>query len=202
MKITVSSQPFPKPVLRQDDRKAKGLIWVVSVVIFLVIASLSRIRVDVNLGFDPHVFALVNAIVNTCVAVLLIAGFFAVRSGKFLLHKNLMITAIVFSIIFLLSYIAHHLLTGDTKFGDLNHDGMLNADEKAAAGSERYFYYVLLLTHIPLAAVILPFILFTAYRSLSGNFAAHVKLARITWPVWLYVAISGVVIFLMIKKYY
>lgn len=201
-KTSMTSPDYPKPMLKKDDRKAKSVIWVVSVIIFLVIASLSRIRIDADPRFDPHLFALVNALVNTCVAFLLCAGLIAVRNGKFRLHKKLMMTAIVFSIIFLLSYIAHHLLTGDTRYGDLNHDGILSPDEKAAAGGVRYLYYILLLTHIPLAAVILPFILFTAYRSLSGNFTAHVKLARITWPVWLYVAISGVVIFLMIRKYY
>lgn len=152
--------------------------------------------------FDPHVFAIVNAVVNTVVTILLIAALIAVKKGNYFLHKRIMIAAILLSVIFLLSYIAHHLLTGDTRFGDINHDGILSESEKQQAGGLRYFYYILLLTHIPLAAVILPFILFTSYRSLSGNYAAHKKLARITWPVWLYVAITGVVIYFLISPYY
>jgi putative membrane protein len=94
------------------------------------------------------------------------------------------------------------LLSGETKFGDLNHDGILSLDEKILAGSLRYVYYFILITHIPLAGIILPFILFTAYRALTGDYQKHKKLARITWPIWLYVAISGVVVYLLISPYY
>ena len=78
----------------------------------------------------------------------------------------------------------------------------MNEAEKAAAGSKRIFYYIILGTHIPLAGLILPFILFSAYRALIGEYAAHKKLARITWPVWLYVALSGVVVYVMIREFY
>ena len=113
-----------------------------------------------------------------------------------------MITAILFSVLFLLSYIAHHLLAGDTKFGDIDHNGVLSDGEVSAAGNVRYLYYALLLTHIPLAAIILPMILFTAYRALTGEYANHMKLARITWPGWFYVAVSGVIVYWMIAPYY
>ena len=106
------------------------------------------------------------------------------------------------SVLFLLSYIAHHLLAGETKFGDLDHNGILSDDEKLQVGSVRMIYYVLLLTHIPLAAIILPFILFTAYRALTGEYEKHRKLTRITWPVWFYVAVSGVIVYWMIQPYY
>ena len=155
-----------------------------------------------HLGFDPHLFATVNAIINSTVAILLLLALWAVKNKKFILHKKLMLAAILLSVLFLISYVAHHLLSGETKFGDLNHDGILGSDEKFLAGDKRYFYYALLITHIPLAAIILPFILFTAYRSLSGDYIKHKKLARITWPIWLYVAVSGVVIYWMISPYY
>ena len=113
-----------------------------------------------------------------------------------------MLTAIILSVFFLVSYICHHLLAGETKFGDINHDGILSADEKLTAGSIRTIYYIILITHIPLAAIILPFILFTAYRSLIGEYEKHKKLARITWPIWFYVALTGVVVYLMISPYY
>ncbi len=106
------------------------------------------------------------------------------------------------SILFLVSYICHHLLAGETRFGDVNHDGIVSEIEKANAGSSRIIYYILLGTHIPLAGIILPFILFTAYRSLIGEYERHKKLARITWPLWLYVAVTGVVVYIMISGYY
>jgi putative membrane protein len=193
---------FPKPVLEKNDRHAKLLIWSVSILVFIGIAFLSGSKWDIKINFDPHIFATFNAIVNSCVAILLIAALIAVRSKNYVLHKRIMITAIILSVLFLISYVCHHLLSGGTKFGDLNHDGIVSLDEKNAAGSLRYVYYFILITHIPLAGIILPFILFTAYRALSGDYSKHKKLARITWPIWLYVAISGVAVYLLISPYY
>jgi putative membrane protein len=187
---------------KKDDKKARILIFSFSAIVFAAVVLLSRVKLNVNLGFDVHVFALVNAVINSCVAVLLIAALLAVKQGKFVLHKKLMLTAMVLSVLFLVSYICHHLLAGDTRFGDVNHDGLLSDDEKTAAGSTRMIYYIILGTHIPLAGIILPFILFSAYRALTGEFDKHKKLVRITWPVWFYVAITGVVVYWMIKPYY
>ena len=197
-----TGESFPKPILPQNDKKAKIFIWIVSIIVFLAIAALSRIKLDIKVGFDSHYFAAANALINACVSVLLVAGLLAVKGKKYTLHKNLMMGAIILSILFLISYVCHHLTTGDTKFGDVNGDGILSLDEKELVGNLRYFYYFILLTHIPLAGIILPFILFTAYRGLSGNYTKHKKLARITWPVWFYVAITGVVIYLMVSPYY
>lgn len=193
---------YPTPVLNRNDRTAKWLIWTVSIVVFAAVALLSKFKLQVNLPFNVHVFALVNAIVNSCVAILLIAALIAVKKSRFILHRNLMLCAIVLSVIFLLSYICHHLLAGETKFGDINHDGILSVDEKLAVGTTRIWYYIILATHIPLAAIILPFILFTAYRSLTGEYEKHKKLARITWPIWFYVAITGVLVYYFIHPYY
>lgn len=193
---------LPAPLLKQNDKTAKTVIWILSIVIFLVIASLSRIKLNIPVGFNTRYFALANAIFNSFVSVFLIAGIIAVRKSKFVLHKRLMIAAIVLSVLFLISYVCHHLTTMDTKFGDINGDGIVSADEKLAAGNMRYFYYFILLTHIPLAGIILPFILFTSYRALSGAYARHRKIARITFPLWLYVAITGVLIYFMISPYY
>jgi putative membrane protein len=193
---------LPEPIFKQNDRTAKILIWSVSILVFIGIAFLTKVKLPADVGFNPHVFAAINAIINSIVAILLVAALLAVKSQKYFLHKKLMIAAIILSIFFLISYVCHHLFTGDTKFGDLNHDGVLSADEKTLAGSARYVYYFILITHIPLAGIILPFILFTAYRALSGDYIRHKKLARITWPIWFYVAISGVIVFLMIRPYY
>lgn len=193
---------FPLPVLEKKDKKARLFIWLVSIVVFIGIAILSGIKLDIPLSFDPHIFATINAIINSCVAVLLVAALIAVKSKRYFLHKRIMIAAIILSVFFLISYVCHHLLSGETKFGDLNHDGIVSLDEKSLAGSLRYVYYFILITHIPLAGIILPFILFTAYRALSGDYEKHKKLARITWPVWFYVAVSGVLVYLLISPYY
>jgi putative membrane protein len=187
---------------KKNDVKAKWLIYVFSAVVFTAIVLLSRIKLNVNLGFDVHLFAKANAIINSCVAVLLVAALIMVKQRKYVLHRNLMMAAMVLSILFLVSYICHHLFAGETRFGDLNHDGVLDAAEKAAAGSSRIIYYILLGTHIPLAGIILPFILFSAYRGLTGEFDKHKKLVRITWPVWFYVAVTGVIVYWMISPYY
>jgi len=191
-----------QPSLVKNDKKAKLLIYILSFVVFAAVVFLSKYKLDVDLGFDVHVFAKANAIINSMVAVLLLAGLLTVKQKKYAVHKRIMLTAISLSVLFLLSYIAHHLLAGDTKYGDINHDGMVSVDEKALAGNLRMIYYFILITHIPLAAIILPFILFTAYRALIGEYDKHKKLVRITWPVWFYVAITGVVIYLMISPYY
>ncbi len=176
------------PTWKKNDKKANWLIIVFSAITFLVITALSRIQLKTDPGFDVHIFALINAILNSAVALLLVAALIAVKSGKYLLHKKLMLLALSLSVLFLISYICHHLLAGDTKFG--------------GTGGIKTFYYIILLTHIPLAGIILPFILYTAYRGLVGEYPRHKKLARITWPLWLYVAISGVLVYVMISPYY
>lgn len=175
-------------VWKKNDKKAKKLIILFSVIVFVAVTALSRIKVEVDLGFDLHLFAKANAIINGCVAVLLIAALIAVKSKKYLAHKRMMITAMVLSILFLVSYICHHLFTGNTVYG--------------GEGINKTIYYIILGTHIPLAGLILPFILFTAYRGLIGEWPQHRKLAKITWPIWLYVAITGVIVYLMISPYY
>lgn len=176
------------PILKKNDKLARPLIIIVSLVVFAVVATLDRLKLKIDVGFDVHIFALINAVINSCVSVLLIAAFIAVRQKKYVLHKNLMLVAIVLSVLFLVSYISHHLLGGETKFG--------------GEGSIRTIYFIILITHIFLAAIILPFILFTAYQSLTGEYAKHKKLARYTWPLWLYVSVTGVVVYLMISPYY
>ncbi len=191
-----------KPTLQKNDQKAKLLIWIVSIVVFVAVAFLAEVKFNIHLGFDVHLFAAANAVINSIVVFLLIAGLIAVKQKRYLLHKKIMLAAIIFSVLFLVSYICHHLFAGETKFGDINQDGILSADEKLKVGAVRYIYYFILFTHIPLAAIVLPFILFTAYRALIGEYEQHKKLTRITWPIWFYVAVTGVIVYLMIAPYY
>ena len=163
---------------------------------------LGRVQLKADLGFDVHIFAKANAVINSLVALSLLFALLAIKQGKQMLHRNIMLAAMVLSLLFLLSYICHHLFAGETRFGDINHDGTVDALEKAAVGNSRIIYYIILGTHIPLAGIILPFILFTAYRALTGDFARHKKLARITWPIWFYVAVTGVLVYWMISPYY
>lgn len=174
--------------LQKNDIKAKWVIGIFSFVVFAVIVALGKIKLGIKVDFDVHIFATANAIINSLVAVFLVAALMAVKQGKYLLHKKLMLGALVLSILFLVSYIAHHLLAGETKFGG---EGMI-----------RTIYFIILSTHIMLAAVILPFILFTTYRAMVAEFPAHKKLAKITWPLWFYVAVTGPVVYLMISPYY
>jgi len=190
------------PVLAKNDKQANWLILVFSFVVFAAVVLLSRIKLDVDLGFNVHFFAQLNAVINSMVTFLLLAGLAVVRQGKYLLHKRIMITALVLSVIFLVSYICHHLFAGETRFGDINHDGLLSDEEKLLAGSKRNIYFIILATHIPLAGIILPFILYTAYRALTGEWSKHKKLARYTWPIWLYVSVTGVLVYLLISPYY
>jgi putative membrane protein len=189
-------------VWQKNDKKARILIFLLSIIVFTAVVVLSRVKWNVNLGFDVHLFAKANAIINSCVALLLLSGLIAVKSKKYLLHKGIMLTAMSLSILFLVSYICHHLFAGEARFGDVNHDGILSDIEKANAGTARFIYYFILGTHIPLAGIVLPFILFTAYRALIGEFDKHKKLVRITWPVWFYVAVTGVIVYWMISPYY
>ena len=177
-----------EPVWKKNDSAARLFIIAVSIIVFIAISVLSRVKLDAQLGFDEHLFAKINATINSLVSVLLVAGLIVVKNRNYLLHKRIMLTAIVLSCLFLVSYICHHLFTGETKFG--------------GTGTIRYIYYFILGTHIVLAGIILPFILFTAYRAMTGEWLRHRKLAKITWPIWLYVAVTGVVVYFMISPYY
>ena len=181
-------QPYPAPTLQVPEPLAKRLVWVFSGVVFLAVVVLNRIQIDAPAGFDVHVFARINAVLNSLVSLLLIAGLFTARAGKWTAHRGVMLAAMGLSILFLVSYILHHLFAGDTPFG--------------GQGTIKVLYYIILATHILLAAGSLPYILFTAYRGLTGRYADHRKLARRTWPIWLYVSVSGVVVYFLISPYY
>ena len=166
-------------MIEKNDRKAYWLIGIFSVVVFVAVSVLTKLKLNVDLGFDVHLFALFNAIINATIAILLVAALVVVKKGNYQLHKKLMMEALILSVLFLVSYIAHHLFAGEAKFGDINHDGIVSDEEKTLVGGIRYVYYLILITHIFLAGIILPFILYTAYRALTAEFAIHKKIAKI-----------------------
>ncbi len=192
---------YPKS-LNKNDRAASAYIWVFSAVVFLAVTVLDRMELSVDLGFDPHVFALFSAIINAAVSIMLIIALQYVRKGKIEKHRKWMLSTMYLSIFFLVFYILHHLFTGETRYGDLNRDGVLSEAEKLSAGGLRYLYYFIISSHILLAGLVMPFVLFSAYRALVGDISRHKKLVRYTYPIWLYVAITGVIVYLMISPFY
>src|ERR1700759_267830 len=131
-----------QPALQKNDRKAGRLIWIFSAVIFLAIAAMGAAHPKVDLGFNVHIFAKVNAVINSIVSVLLLLALWAVKQKRYVLHKSFMLTAMLLSVIFILSYVCHHLFAGDTKYG--------------GTGAIRYLYFFILTMHILLAAIIMP----------------------------------------------
>ncbi|MCB9170384.1 MAG: DUF420 domain-containing protein [Flavobacteriales bacterium] len=182
------SEPFPNPLLRIPEVQAKRGIWIFSGIVFLIVVVLGRVQMPAPDGLDPHLFARTNAVLNSMVSLLLLAGLFSARARRWGLHRRIMLMAMALSILFLLSYILHHMFAGETRFG--------------GTGAIKGIYLVILASHIILAATSLPFILITAYRALSGKYPAHRRLARRIWPVWFYVSVTGVVVYLMISPYY
>ena len=174
--------------IQKNDKRASFLIILFSVIVFVAVVFLSRVKLEVDLPFNVHVFAQVNGLINSVVSFLLLVGLLAVKRGRYELHKKVMIAAMILSILFLVSYILHHLLSDSTSYG--------------GEGIMKTVYYFILISHIILAGVIMPFVLFTAYRALTAEWPRHKKLAKITWPIWFYVSVTGVIVYLMISPYY
>ena len=175
-------------------------IWIVSIAIPVAVAILFTVRIPgvERMGFLPPIYASVNALT----AVVLIIALFQIKKGNRKAHERFMKVAIGLSVLFLLMYVAYHMTSDSTKFGDTNGDGLLSNIESSALGSIKYTYYFLLFSHILLSVTVIPFVLVTYVRAINGDFKIHKKIARVTFPLWLYVAVTGVIVFLMISPYY
>jgi putative membrane protein len=187
-----------------SETKHKKLIIFISIFLPLAVAALFGINLQ-KLGFDvaplsflPPIYAGINGLT----AIVLVAAVLAIKKGNRKLHEGLMKTCIGLSILCLLMYIAYHMTSNSTLFGDLNHDGVLAPEESLLIGSVKYFYYSILLSHIVLSVAIIPLVLITYSKTLAQQFDQHKKIAKITFPIWLYVAVTGVVVFWMISPYY
>lgn len=175
-----------------SDVEKKYSKWIVILSIFIPLAVAALFGVNLRkLGFDvqpltflPPVYATINGVT----AVILLAALWAVKNKKIALHEKLMKMAVLCSVLFLLMYIAYHMTSDSTKFG--------------GEGVIQYVYYFILITHIILSIVVIPFVLITYVRALAQRFDKHKKIARITFPIWLYVAVTGVIVYLMISPYY
>lgn len=184
----------------------KYRIWIIlaSVIIPVAVAVLFTVKLK-DFGFDvepltflPPIYATINGVT----AVLLVAAVQAVRRGNRQLHENLMKVAIGCSLAFLVMYVAYHMTADSTLYGDIDHDWVISDAERAARGSIYYVYLFILISHILLSIAIIPMVLVTYVRALGQRFDRHRRLGRITYPIWLYVAVTGVVVYLMISPYY
>ncbi|TWI02297.1 putative membrane protein [Flavobacterium tiangeerense] len=186
------------------EQKFNKYIIAVSIVIPVVVAILFKIKLK-NFGIDvaplsflPPIYATTNGLT----AVLLVAAVVAIKNGNRKWHQYFMTTAIALSLAFLVMYVAYHMTSDSTVFGDSNHNGLLEESEKVSIGSLRIVYILILITHIILSIAIIPMVLITYVRAIGQDFVAHKKISKITFPIWLYVAVTGVIVYLMIAPYY
>lgn len=185
------------------DKTAKILTWIITVVVFGTVALLgSGLIPKPAVPAIVYRFPLCSAILNATTSLVLICSFLAIKKRNIGLHKKLNYTAMVLSGIFLVLYIGTHFFIPDTRFGDTNHNGVADPEEIQAAGFTRYFYLFILLTHIILAAVVLPMVLLSFHYGRTNNVVKHRRLTRYSFPIWLYVTITGVVVYYMIQPYY
>ena len=171
------------------EKKMLPYIISVAIVIPILVAILAFVpKLDLLGGINPYLLPLFNAFINGSTFVILILALIAIKNKNIVLHKRLMTTAIGLSLVFLLSYVLFHASTEQTKFGG---DGII-----------RTVYFIILVTHILLAIAIVPLVLISYVRAISEKFDKHRKIARITLPIWLYVTLTGVIVYLMIAPYY
>ncbi|HEX9153012.1 MAG TPA: DUF420 domain-containing protein [Flavobacterium sp.] len=172
------------------EKKFSKFIIIVSIVIPLVVAILFGVKLkDFGYNVEPLSFLpAIYATTNGLTAIILVAAVVAIKKGERKLHEQLMTTAIFLSVAFLVMYVAYHMTADSTKFG--------------GEGIIRYVYFFILVTHIILSIAIIPLVMITYVRALATRFDKHKKIAKITFPIWLYVAVTGVVVYLLISPYY
>jgi putative membrane protein len=188
----------------QNEKAIKTTIYITTVLICAVVVILQQKFLPHPDVFPSFIYKLpmVNAILNGTCSVLLIASLIAIKKKNIALHKRINLTAFVLSSLFLVCYVTAHYFIPDTKFGDIDHDGIMSAEESALVSGVKPFYIILLLSHIFLAAIVLPFVLLSFYYGITDQREKHRKLVRISYPVWLYVTITGVVVYILISPYY
>jgi putative membrane protein len=187
----------------KQDKQYLAAIGIISVLIPVVVALLLFVPQTGKLGdIDVSILPHINALLNSATAACLVVAYFFIKNRNERMHRRLMMAAFVLSSLFLVSYVVYHFQAPSTKFGDTNGDGILSEIELAEAGIMRGVYLFILLTHILLAAVVVPFVLVAFYFALSRQISRHKKIVKFTLPIWLYVAVTGVIVYLMISPYY
>ncbi len=185
---------------RALEKKLNKIAIVVSLLVLALVVVMQKVTIqtEIDFSFLPPFHSTLNALA----AVALIAALYFIKNGNMKAHRNSIYLAMVLSGMFLLSYVLYHLTNDSIKFGDANFDGEVVDAERLAVGSIRYVYYFLLLTHVLLSAIILPFIFVTFNRAFTNQFDRHKKIARYVYPLWLYVAITGPICYLMLRPFY
>lgn len=176
--------------------------WIVTVAVLFLVGLMRQVKIPLPDGWDFSFLPPFHATVNAVTAIVLLAALYFIRNKQVEAHRKAIYVAVGLSVLFLLSYVAYHFTTPETLFGDANGDGMVDAAEKAAAGTMRTVYLILLLSHIVLAAVSFPLILFTFIRAYTNQFDRHKRMARWVWPLWFYVAVTGPLCYWMLMPYY
>jgi len=187
-----------------SDKAVFRFVMALSIFVFAVVVILNQKvlpRPDVMPGFVSYL-PMLNATLNGTCTILLLASLWFIKRKNIAMHKKINLTAFVLSALFLVSYILAHYFMPDVKFGDIDHSGTLDDAERNLVSGVRGVYIFILLTHIILAALVLPMILISFYFGLKNDVIKHRKIVRFSYPVWLYVTITGVVVYLMVKPYY
>jgi len=189
---------------RQLEKKLKVSAWVITTFVLVLVGLMRRPEYKIPLpdGIDLSFLPPFHASVNALLAIVLVVALYFVKQKNIEAHRKMIFVAMGLSVLFLLSYVAYHFTTFETLFGDVNKDGIVDATEKALAGSSRTIYLLLLISHISLAGISLPFILFTFIKGFMNQVESHKKMARWVWPIWFYVSITGPICYLMLKPYY
>ncbi len=188
----------------KNEKSIKLVIWITTIVICLAVTLLQQHILPTPDTIPSFIFKLpmLNAILNGTCSVLLIFSLLAIKKRNIPLHRKLNLTAFVLSALFLVSYVTAHYFIPDTKYGDVDHNGIMDAAESAAVSGIKPVYLIILLTHIFLAVIVLPLVLLSFYYGLTDQREKHKKLTRFSYPIWLYVTVTGVVVYLMISPYY
>lgn len=191
-------------ITNSSEKAIKNTVYITTVAICAVVVILNQKLIPHPDTFPDFIYQLpkLNAFLNATCSILLIFSLLAIKAKKIEVHKKLNLTAFVLSSLFLISYVTAHYFIPDTKYGDLDHDGVMNEIEKAAVSGIKPVYLIILLSHIFLAVLVLPLVLLSFYYGLTDQREKHKKLTRFSYPIWLYVTITGVVVYLMISPYY
>ncbi len=189
---------------KQNDKTVFKIILFVSILICLVVILLNQKVIPVPQHFPDFIYKLplVNAILNGTCSVLLILSLWAIKKRNIGLHKRLNLAAFMLSALFIICYVTAHYFIPDTIFGDTDHSHFLDDQERAAVSGIRPVYLVILLTHIFFAVIVLPLVLLSFYYGLKDDRVKHKKLTRFSYPIWLYVTVTGVVVYALISPYY
>lgn len=189
---------------KQNDKTVFKIVLSVSVLICIVVVILNQKLIPVPDSFPGFIYKLpmLNAFLNGTCSLLLIASLWAIKKRNIQLHKKLNLTAFFLSALFLVSYVTAHYFIPDTIFGDMNHNHVLDPEEAASVSGSRPIYLIILLSHILLAVVVLPLILLSFYYALKDDRVKHKRTTRFSYPIWLYVTLTGVVVYWFISPYY